>query len=68
MINAGIGPEQLNKLLTAMNIPPISHHSLKKREIEVGKKVEQVAVDSCNMAIQEERLQLKWKLFGICHI
>ena len=55
MINSGIGESQLDNLLAAMNLPTISSRSLKHREREVGKVIEEVAENSCNTAIAEEK-------------
>ena len=55
MINSGIGESQLNNLLATVNLPIISSRCLKNREREVGKAIEEVAEDSCNTAIAEEK-------------
>ena len=54
-LNAGIGHTHLSNITAALNIPPINHVTLKAREREVGKAVENVAVRSCLKAIQAEK-------------
>ena len=58
MINAGIGETQLNNLLAAMNLPPISTFCLKEHKREISKIVEEVAEISCNTAISQENVLL----------
>ena len=43
MLHAGIGETHVNNLLTSMNVPPIHHKTLKRREREAGKGIETVA-------------------------
>ena len=52
MLHAGIGEQQVNHLLTTMNIKNIHHKSLKKHEREAGKYVEAVANQSVASALQ----------------
>ncbi|XP_077991796.1 uncharacterized protein LOC144446003 [Glandiceps talaboti] len=54
MIHAGIGERQLNSLLSSLNIPPVNHRTLKKREREIGKVIEEIAVTSTTSALIEE--------------
>jgi len=55
MLDAGIGPAQLNTLLSALNIQPVSESLLKRHERVVGPFIEAVAADSCKEAIQLEK-------------
>lgn len=54
MIDAGIGPTQVLKLNSVINIPTPDAKTLKKREREVGKAIEIEARSSCEEALQEE--------------
>ena len=55
MLHAGIGPTDLNNLLTTMNLPEISHRSLKQWEDEIGSVLETYAQNSANSALHEEK-------------
>ncbi|XP_070542849.1 uncharacterized protein [Ptychodera flava] len=54
MLHVGIGETQLNSLLGILNIPGITHRSLKEREREAGSAVSRVARKSCKRALHEE--------------
>lgn len=60
MIDAGIGPTQIIKLHSTINIPTLDAKTLKKRERvrigvrEVGKAIELEAKSSCKEVLQEE--------------
>ena len=54
MVHSGLGETHVNNFLTSMNLPPISHKTLKKREREVGPIIEKVAEESCEKALAEE--------------
>ena len=54
MLDAGIGPSQVNTLLSGMNIPPVCAKTLKGREREVGPVIESMAKRSCKRALEEE--------------
>lgn len=54
LLHAGIGHNQLNMLLTTMNIRYVHHKSLKRREREAGKFIEMVAKQSTHSALQQE--------------
>ncbi|VDI69646.1 myosin V [Mytilus galloprovincialis] len=54
MIEAGIGPRQLNKFVTALGIPGATAKTLKKREREIQKPLSEIAKTSCVNALQEE--------------
>ena len=54
MLNAGLGPSQVNGLLSGMNIPTICPKTLKRREREIGGKIEEKATESCEQVAKEE--------------
>lgn len=54
MLQGGYGATHVRALLAALNIPEISETSLKSREREVGKHLEEMAGQSCKEALQEE--------------
>lgn len=54
MINSGMGEQQTNNLLTGLNIPEISHTTLKRREREISSSFIEVAEKSCKKAVTEE--------------
>ena len=54
MIHTGIGPAQVNGLLTALNIPPVSTRTLQARQIETGLAVESVGEESMQECLEEE--------------
>jgi hypothetical protein len=54
MIEVGIGPRQVNKLVTALGIPGVSAKTLKKREREIQKPLADLATMSGHQAVQEE--------------
>lgn len=43
MIDSGIGAQQENRFLTAINVPGVSHQLLKSYERKVGPAMEEVA-------------------------
>ena len=55
MLHAGIGETHINNLLTTMNLPHISHKSLKKRENEIGSVLELFAKGSADSALETEK-------------
>ncbi|XP_028518914.1 uncharacterized protein LOC110251906 [Exaiptasia diaphana] len=54
MVDAGIGPAQMKRLLGIMNIPTPDEKTLKKRESEAGEAIENQAKLSCKSALEEE--------------
>ena len=54
MIHAGIGETHVNNLLSTLNLPSIHHKTLKRKEIEVGKQIQDVARESCSKALFQE--------------
>ena len=54
MVEVGIGESQINMLLAILNLPTISHKTLKRREREIASSIRQVAEESCDAAIQDE--------------
>lgn len=47
MLHTGLGTTSVNALLACLYIPGISPKSLKAREREVGRKIEDIAKKSC---------------------
>ena len=54
MINAGMGPHQINTFLAGLDIHPVHQNTYKKREEEIEKHFEEVAKTSCAEALEEE--------------
>ena len=54
-LHAGMGNTHLNNLLSTMNIPTMNHCLFKRREREVGKAVEIVARERCEMNLNLEK-------------
>lgn len=54
MIHTGIGPAQINGLLTTLNIPAISSKTIQKRQMETGSAIEKVAEDTIQNVLQDE--------------
>ena len=54
MLHAGIGERHLNNLFATMNLPQISHTSLKKREDEIGSVLESFTRHSVESALSKE--------------
>ena len=52
--DTGIGETLSNNLLTSVNVPPIHHNTLKRREREAGKGLETVANRAMAKALLEE--------------
>ena len=55
MLHSGQGATSLNAFLSTLNIPPMHHKTLKRREREAGGKVEDLAKRLCNEAVRVER-------------
>ena len=55
MLHSGIGETHVNNLFTTMNLPQISHASLKKRENEIGLVLETFAKESADSALATEK-------------
>ena len=55
MIHAGVGETHLNNILSTIDIPPVSHKTLKKAEREIGRALEQTAKASCLTHLEKER-------------
>ena len=55
MLHAGIGHTHLTNLLTTMNLPDISHRSLRQQEDEIGTVLESYAKRSADSALLEEK-------------
>ena len=56
MLHAGIGSTHVNALLTSMNLPPVGVNSFKAREREIGPAIESVAKNSCEKALEAEKM------------
>ncbi|XP_062579139.1 uncharacterized protein LOC134241063 [Saccostrea cucullata] len=54
IVHVGIGAMQVNSLLSELNIPPVSHAMLDKRQKEIGRAVEDIAAESMSDALQKE--------------
>lgn len=66
-VHAGIGPTHVNAFLTSMNIPPIAHTTLNRRQMEAGLKIESVAKQSCITSTSFER-DMQMKADGSCDL
>ena len=53
-IDNGIGFAHINSFLSTLNVPTLSKSAYKKREREVGKAIEEVALNSCKMILEDE--------------
>ena len=73
MLHAGTGETHVNNLLTSMNVPPIHHKTLKKREREAGsrkgyrKGIETVANRLMAKALLEEITKTRGRLVLVRH-
>ena len=67
MLHTGIGETQVNNLLTSMNVPPIHHNTLKRREREAGKGIETVANRLMAKALLEEITKTRGRLVLVRH-
>ena len=50
-IDSGIGYTHVNNFFTTLNIPTINRSAYKRREREIGHAIEEVAANSCSMAL-----------------
>ena len=55
MIDTGIGTTHLNSIMSTLNIPAITGTLSKRNERDVGKKVEELAHESCREALKLEK-------------
>ena len=62
MLHAGIGETHVNNLRKSMNVPPIHHKTLKRREREAGKGIETVANRLMAKALLEEITKTRGRL------
>ena len=53
-IDNGIGYTHVNNFLMTLNIPTINRSPYKRREREIGHAIEEVAANSCSMALENE--------------
>lgn len=54
VVHTGLGPVQVNNLLTTINLPPVDPTTLKWREYKIDSTLETIAKLSCNEAQKEE--------------
>lgn len=55
VVHTGLGPVQVNNLLTAKNPPPpVDLTTLKRREYKIDSTLETIAKLPCNEALNEE--------------
>lgn len=54
MMHSGIGPSQVNALLSSLNIPTVSTRTLQNRQNELGTVMEKVAEDTKRSSLHEE--------------
>ena len=54
MIDSGIGETHINSVLSAIDIPPVCHKTLKKCERVVGQALEKGAKKSCEKFLEDE--------------
>ncbi|CAC5388280.1 unnamed protein product [Mytilus coruscus] len=62
MIHAGIGATHVNNFLGALNVPPVNSSTIKKKEKEIGKKIFEVARESCQSNQKKEQLMSNGKV------
>ena len=55
MLHASIGETHLNNLLCTLNLPQISHKSLKVREVQIGSVMQDFANKSVDAALRKEQ-------------
>lgn len=54
MMHSGIGPSQVNSLLSSLNITTISTRTLQNRQNESGKVVEKITEDTTRSSLHDE--------------
>lgn len=54
-MDTGIAPDQLNKFLSSVDVPPVQRNTLDRAKERIAPAVVQTAKDSCEAAIAEER-------------
>ncbi|XP_068757667.1 uncharacterized protein [Montipora capricornis] len=57
MLHAGMGPTHVNALLSSLNIPTLCVTTLKAREREIGPAIENIANKSCDLEMEEEKME-----------
>jgi len=55
LIDSGSGPDPLNNLLSALNVPPVSKGLIKRHEAYIAPAFEKAASMSCMRGILEEK-------------
>ena len=53
-MHAGVGHSHVSSFMSVLEVDGLHHHSMKKREIEVGDHIKSVATASCAEALTEE--------------
>ncbi|XP_060596804.1 uncharacterized protein LOC132750778 [Ruditapes philippinarum] len=54
MAHSGVGVRQINSILSALNIPPVNHSLLVRRQNEAGQALEDVAKARTEKYLQQE--------------
>lgn len=54
MMHSGIGPSQVNALLSPLNIPTVSSRTLQNRQNELGTVIEKDAEDTKRSSLHED--------------
>ena len=52
-----MGPTHVNALLSSLNIPTLCVSTLKAREREIGPAIENIANKSCDLEMEEEKME-----------
>ncbi|XP_076088184.1 uncharacterized protein LOC143058588 [Mytilus galloprovincialis] len=55
MIHAGMGATHVNNFLAGLNVPPVHSSTIRKKEKEIGKKIQEVAAESCKSVLIKEK-------------
>lgn len=55
VVHTGLGPVQVNNLLTTLNLPPVDPTTLKRWEYKIDSTLETIAKLSCYEAQKEEK-------------
>lgn len=57
MLHAGLGATHVNTLLSSLNIPSVCKCTLKEREREIGPAIENIANQSCELGMEDEKME-----------
>jgi len=58
MLNIGIGATHVQNFLAALNVPSMHHKSIRTREKDMGKKILEVAAESCKDEEEKEKSRI----------